>query len=337
MKSPRMSAHSLPTVHILMASFNGQAYVQEQLDSIASQSYVHWLIHVSDDGSTDETLRILEENKLRLETQNSAGVQQRQSQELHIYKGPQQGSTINFMRLVKIFYNEGAYRSGDLVAFADQDDVWMPQKLERAVQWHLQTLEHNTSKTRPMLYAAKPLVVDENLRLLRQPKAHKSQLSFAEALVENVLSGNTMVMNLELLALLSQLKDTNSVWHDWSAYLLSAGCSGLIHYDPRPCLYYRQHPKNVIGARMGPWAQLTRVKAIFIGRYKSWIQANLRGLVDVRRALSPTALAVINALEEVRREKHFWSRLYKLKSLTLKRQNPTMQLLLYLGLLMGRV
>ena len=352
----------LPTVHILMATCQGEAYIEQQLKSIETQSYPHWQLYVSDDGSKDKTLERVRAFKARWDQDHVAQAmpssisssevgesKMDSSCRVHIVEGPGRGSTENFMSLVRWVYQSGCVNSHDLVAFADQDDVWLEQKLERAVKWHLQVRTHqeahaNTNgaqplinDSRPMLYAGKSFLVDADLQKIGLSKSPKGPLDFNTALVENVLSGNTMVMNKALLDKLKCMGIAHSVWHDWSAFLVATGCNGVLHYDEEPLVLYRQHEKNVIGVKTGWLDQWVRAVVVFKGRYKTWTQMNLDGLKDIEADLSPSAYQLKTVYENLRLEERFWLRLMNMRHLRVRRQNKFLQLALYLGLLLGMI
>ncbi len=338
-----MSTPTLPTVHILMATCQGEAYLAQQLESIEKQSHPDWVLHVSDDGSSDKTMCIIEAFKARME---QGAVDQKSLTEgthaqrvrVHMYQGPQKGSTENFMHLVRLLGKDACIGSEDLFAFADQDDVWLPKKLEHAVAWHVQERRADaTLNERPMLYAAKTYWVDEALRPLGRSKTPKGPLSFNAALVENVLSGNTMVMNKALIQILKCIQVSNAVWHDWSAYMVGAGCEGRLFYDEEPCVLYRQHDKNVIGVRTGWIEQWSRLRSVMGGRYKSWTQANLNGLQDINQTLGSDARQVLRLYESIRLERSAWARFLKARRLSIRRQNRFFQVFLYVGLVLGFV
>ena len=338
-----MKATTLPVVHILMATCQGEAYLAQQLESIEKQSYANWRLHVSDDGSTDKTLDILQAFKVRWEqvgAQNPLGHLDTQVKggSVHLYQGPNQGPTENFMHLVRLLGEDPDVGVEDLFAFADQDDVWLPEKLERSVAWHLKERSRRvTAKARPMLYAAKSYLVDEALNPKGLSKTPKGPLAFTGALVENVLSGNTMVVNGALIQVLKRMQVSQAVWHDWSAYLVATACAGVLFYDEAPCVLYRQHEKNVIGVKTGWVEQGLRVRAVLRGRYKSWTQMNLNGLKEIDAFVTEDVRQIVQRFESLRLEKSIWQRVLKMRQLSLKRQNVFMQVLLYMGLALGVV
>ena len=372
-------AGRLPLVHILMATCEGERYLGEQLASIQAQTYPHWVLHVSDDASTDATLEVLKDFEASLETLDWTHERPGLSSSRVFYdKGPEKGSTQNFLHLVhsvmarydqeadevsKSQANEtglGAkggqqrvFHHEDLFAFADQDDVWLPEKLERAVAWHTSpgaqegqckpfdepeaSLKLERIKPYPMLYAARTIKVDAQLKPLGLSKPPKGPLNFNAALVENTLSGNTMVMNLTLIKILRMIELDHSVWHDWSTYQAATACSGEVWFDDSPCLLYRQHASNVIGVKTGPLNQSLRMARVFQGRYKSWTQTNLMGLKDIEPQMSVEARELVRLYREIRACQSFWRRLSLVWSLDIRRQNSLFQTLIYLGLLLSWV
>ena len=349
-----MQTQDLPLVHILMATCQGESFLQEQLDSIRLQTYTNWVLHISDDASSDQTLEIVQAFKDLVEGAGHFVDQEQQRSnpgqaKVHVAQGPQKGPTQNFLKLVTeigaceeehaqqaVKKNGVSLSANDLVAFCDQDDVWLPEKLERAVAWHLKERKANTAcADRPMLYAARSYVVNETLEHMGLSKSPQGPLGFNAALVENVLSGNTMVMNVPLIRILKCIEWPNSVWHDWSAYLVATGCDGCVHWDKEPLVFYRQHPQNVIGVKTGLVEQFLRAFIVFKGRYKAWTHINLNAMKDIESMLSADALKLVNLYKEIRSEKNIWRRLSLTRHLSVRRQSKFLQALFYVGLVMG--
>jgi len=184
-----------------------------------------------------------------------------------------------------------------------------------------------------MLYAARTIKVDAQLKPLGLSKLPKGHLNFNAALVENTLSGNTMVMNLDLMKILRYIKLEHSVWHDWSTYQVASACLGEVKFDERSCLLYRQHADNVIGVKEGLLDQSVRMLKVAKGRYKSWTEANLLGLKDIEDQMSLEAIELVSLFREIRACQVFWRRLSLIGGLHIRRQNIFFQCLIYLGLL----
>ena len=307
---------SSPTVHILLATYNGENYLQQQLASIHNQTYSKWTLTVSDDGSTDKTLTIIE--NFREEVQ----------QQVTILKGPNQGSsTINFFHLINHTLSNN---SEDLYAFCDQDDVWFDYKLMRAVNFHKENCNN------PMrLYCSRTKYVDKNLEYLGlSPDIHYSPC-FNNAIIQNIASGNTMVLSRETLIALQNVKPKNSIWHDWTTYLVVTALGGQVFFDKQPSLLYRQHSNNVIGANTGLKSQIKRIKPLLEGRFSQWLDANMEAIIDLRKPPTQEALDTCLRFEQLRRADSSWQRLYQWLKCDIRRQTLTGNLSLAIAIFLN--
>lgn len=249
---------ALPKVAILLCSYNGARFIREHLDSIRAQTYGNWKVWVSDDGSRDGTLEILSEYR-----------REWGADRLEILHGPSRGFAANFLSLVCRPEIEADYFS-----YADQDDVWEKQKLERAVA-QLQVLGTDL----PALYCSRTQLVDEVGTQLGLSPLFTQKPDFRNALVQNVGGGNTMVFNAEgRRVLLSAGPDLDVVAHDWWTYVAISAAGGRIVYDPEPTLLYRQHGGNLIGSNQGFSARFVRIRLLMQGQLRRWIDANVAGL-----------------------------------------------------------
>lgn len=270
-----------PTVHILLATYNGARFLCEQLDSLASQSHTQWTLTVSDDGSTDDTLAIVEHFANRV------------PQRVTVLQGPRQGSsTTNFSHLIQQVSLDNCE---DLFAFCDQDDVWLDNKLERAVQWHGQ---HATYPVR--LYCGRTQFVNEELKPIGLSPGIKRPPSFGNALVQNIASGNTMVMSQAVIRAQKKVKPEQSVWHDWTTYLIVTALGGLVKFDEIPALLYRQHACNVIGSNDGLKAKIQRVGPLIEGRFRVWSDINIAAVHSLDDDVCKHALQIGKTFEKMR-------------------------------------
>lgn len=243
------------TVHILLATYNGGRFLAEQLSSIARQTHANWILTVSDDGSTDNTLDIV------------AQFAEQVSQQVTVLSGPCQGSsTRNFFHLIQ---HAQVKDLSDLFAFCDQDDVWLEDKLERAVAWHANNIDKPVR-----LYCGRTRFVNEQLKPIGLSPGIKRPPSFGNALVQNIASGNTMVMSSAVLMAQKEIQPEHSVWHDWTTYMVATSLGGFVWFDTAPSLLYRQHSANVIGSNNGLKAQLLRLGPLFSGRFRKWSDMN---------------------------------------------------------------
>ena len=254
-------------VAILLCTYNGDAYLAELLDSLIAQSYPHWEIHASDDKSQDKTLTILTQYQQQLDQPRFA-----------IYTGPTQGYVANFLSLTCNEHIQAEY-----YAYCDQDDIWEPQKLQRAIDFLSKAPSHI-----PALYCARTRLVDANANYIGDSPLFKKNPSFANALVQNIGGGNTMVLNNAARTLLRQVsQNIQVISHDWWFYLVISGCGGIVFYDSQPSLQYRQHGSNLVGANSSWSARFVRIKRMFKGNFKHWNTLNTQALSKMHHELTP--------------------------------------------------
>lgn len=267
------------TVAILLCTFNGGSYLREQLESFLAQTYSHWRLFVSDDGSTDQTLTMLNEYRLKLGSR------------LVILKGPQRGFAQNFMSLIR---NDNI--KCDAYAFSDQDDIWLADKLERSLAAIAPLPIHV-----PSLYCSRTRLIDTGGRVTGLTPLFKKRPSFQNALVQSLAGANTMLINEAARELLARTEvDAPIIAHDWLAYLIVSGCGGTVIYDAEPTLLYRQHAGNLIGANAGLLNRLIRIRKMLGGRFRAWNEKNLVILSKYSSELTPENRRLIAQFEKLR-------------------------------------
>ncbi|QJP11924.1 glycosyltransferase family 2 protein [Pseudomonas multiresinivorans] len=258
-----------------MSTFNGESYLQEQLDSLYQQTHSDWSIYSSDDGSSDRTLEILRQNQLSLG-----------SERLSIRNGPARGFSSNFLSLL---------RAGDIdaqyFAFCDQDDLWNPDKLENALNW-LSSVPQNV----PALFCSRTRLINESGYPMGFSPLFRRPPSFSNALVQSIAGGNTMVMNVAARNLMARTpQDMSVASHDWWAYLLVTGCGGAVFYESTPQVDYRQHGQNLMGSNTRLRDRIARLIKMFDGTFRDWNSANITALESFEQeltALNRTSLDV---------------------------------------------
>ena len=214
---------------VLMSTYNGERYLEEQLASIVAQEVVTPRIFVRDDGSTDHTCQILETWK--------------QKTDLDWYQGDNVGPAKSFMALLS---DAG---EADLYAFSDQDDIWQPEKMRVALEMIGQF--HDV----PALYFCQTQLVDQDLNPIDSVIINPL-LTFGEALVYQFVGGCTMVMNRPLRDILCLYTPDYLNMHDIWIYDVAQAIGAKIVFDPIPHILYRQHGDNVIGqttSTKAPW------------------------------------------------------------------------------------
>jgi len=260
-------------VAILLSTYYGQDYLAEQLDSYTEQTHRNWVVWASDDGSTDQTQVILQNFAARF----PAG-------QVNLAGGPQAGFAANFLSLVS-----NPQITADVYAYSDQDDVWIPDKLEHAVHY-LQSVPAEI----PALYCSRTEYVDEHNTDIGLSQAYAKPPCFANALVQNIASGNTMVFNHAARSLLQQAANLNIPLHDWWTYLVVTGCGGRVYFDQTPSVRYRQHANNLWGMNTG-WAnRFVRIQKLFAGRFKTWNDQHIKGLNTIYERLTPSNRRILD-------------------------------------------
>lgn len=301
---------------ILLGTHNGQAFLEQQLDSFGMQTDTHWQVWASDDASSDHTLALLK-----------AYQQQWATNQLHILSGPAQGFVANFLSLVC-----RTEIHADYYAYADQDDIWEKDKLERALAW-LNTVPSHT----PALYCTRTRFIDEHNQELGLSSRIPHPPAFANALLHNIGGGNTMVFNEAARALLCLAgPEVNVIAHDWWTYIVVSGCKGVVHFDPYPSVRYRQHAHNLIGSNIGIVARYTRMRKVWQNHFKQWADMHLSALERLHSQLSADSLRTLQHFTQMR-EQWLIPRLISLKRSGVYHQRPLGTLGLWLAAVFNKI
>ena len=273
---------AFPLVGICLCTYQGQKFLAKQLDSLLSQTYPNFHVWVSDDGSTDDTLKILEEYRVRMGKGRFV-----------ICRGPGKGFVANFF---SILCNEKM--QADYYAFCDQDDIWQPDKLKRSV-------DRLKSISAPALYGARTQLVDEKEREIGLSPLFSKPLGFANALVQSYAGGNTMLMNRAarevMCRVMAKADPLKIISHDWWSYIVISGVGGRVLYDPVPGLLYRQHVGNLIGSNVGILDRLSRLRLLLKGRFKEWTDRHMELLLPFADSLSPENRTLLDTFIKKRR------------------------------------
>lgn len=303
-------------VSILLATYNGAPFLNEQLASIEAQTHAAIDIWVSDDGSTDGTLHLLEAWRSRW----SKG-------KFTVLSGPQKGYAENFRSLIV-----HPDIDSDYYAFADQDDVWEPEKLATAIAWIEQT-----SPSRPSLFCSRTLAVTDEGSVIGPSPLFARTPSFRNALAQSLAGGNTMLYNRAAHHVLAEAsRRTDFVSHDWWVYLIVSGIGGSVHYSPELLVHYRQHVNNQFGTNLGMSARIRRLRLLFNGRFVEWTDLNMKGLARNRDLLTHEAREACDLFGEVRKS-NLVGRIYYLFRSGVYRQTTFGQLGLYTAALMRKI
>jgi glycosyltransferase involved in cell wall biosynthesis len=301
-----------PNVAILLTTFNGQSYLQEQLESIFNQTYSNYHLWISDDGSIDNTLQIIDFYKTKFNN-------------LTILNGPRRGFNANFFELT----NNRKIKA-DYYFWADQDDIWFSNKIERAVS----ILQQYDAKT-PSLYSCNAIIIDKHKNIFGYTYNYQvKKFNFANSLVQPLAGGNTMCFNSSARDLICLGVYSYPAFYDWWAYQIISGCDGNIIFDDNPMIYYRQHDHNLIGVQPGIHNFRKKLNR-FLYLDKQQNSLNIDSLLKYHSLLSEANQKILNNFIELKKNKFFIYRLYKLKKSGIFRRTLFSQLSLYLSSILG--
>lgn len=223
------------TVVILMSTFNGDRYISRQIDSILRQSYQNIKLIIRDDGSSDETIVIIEQ---------------------YVKNNPHQifflndklgnlGSTRSFFVLISNLTTKS------YIMFSDQDDVWFQDKIDLFLS-RIKKLELNNGNLRPAMVFGDMVVTDFNLNIIDSSFWHfqkinpKVILNWKKTLSQNIVTGCSMIINSEAQKLFKIIPPIIMIHDHFIAIKIAK--EGLVDYINEPTMYYVQHQNNVVGA-----------------------------------------------------------------------------------------
>lgn len=302
-------------VAILLCTRGGARFLRLQLESIAAQAHGNWRIYASDDGSDDETRSILIDFQARM----GRG-------KIHVRSGPRQGFAANFLSL-----SCAGDIEADYFAFCDQDDVWEPDKLLRALAW-LAPIDAGV----PALYCCRTRLIDERGDTIGYSPLFAKAPHFRNAIVQSIAGGNTMVFNAAARRLLIKAGSKALVpSHDWWLYILVTAVGGTVRYDRHPSVRYRVHSANTIGANRSWRARLVRIELLLKGRFKTWTDMHVAALLPLFSDISPEGKRVLTEFLLARRANAF-RRLFQFYVLRIYRQTLAGNIALFVALLLRK-
>lgn len=248
-----------PKAAIILPTYNGEKYLVQFIDSLINQTYQNILIYTHDDGSSDNTNSIISDYAKKY------------PEKFVVIDGASTGGAKkNFMFLLKQVKE-------NYLLFADQDDIWLPNKIQQTMDKMLET--ENGNNDIPTLIHTDLKFVNADLSLIAKSYyAYKNKkaenISFFQLLNNNLFVGCTLMINRSLIDKANKYDNINNIYmHDWWVGLL-ASLFGRIGFVNEQTLLYRQHEENAEGSRMNK-TKLQRVLR--------WL--HIKKMIDIRKQL----------------------------------------------------
>ncbi|MBQ1472698.1 MAG: glycosyltransferase family 2 protein [Lachnospiraceae bacterium] len=288
-------------VAILLATYNGAAYLRELLDSLENQTRVNFRVWIHDDGSRDETIDIINEYCNRAPDRYA------------LVDGPKGlGSKRSFLYLLEQV-------EADYYFFCDQDDVWLPDKVQTLLD---ALVGHSLGDERPLAAFCDMKVVDGKLNVLCESfldymGRSGTQTRFSQILIDNPAAGCSMAFNRALRDRCLPLPNADNIEMHDAWVMMMAAVYGEICFVPSPLVLYRQHGDNVLGAATE--SRLQKVLRNIEGFLSGSLARQKRNFFATSRRLAAEVLTREDIPDEVRRvlegyldlEKH--SRRYRIR------------------------
>ena len=303
-------------VAILLCTYNGAKFLADQLNSLEGQTHQNWVVYALDDGSTDGTFQILRQYQSRWP-----------EGKMIIDQGPQKGFCQNFLTLA---CNESI--RADYYAFCDQDDFWLPNKLEVAIG----IINANKKKGSAFLYCGRTLHVNHQLQPCGLSPLFYSPRTFQNAIIQNIAGGNTMVFDIDAKLLLEKVGIVNVYLHDWWLYILVTGAGGKVHYDPSPQILYRQHSGAIVGGNYSFFNKIKRVFMLLAGNYQQWNSLNIAAANLAEPFLTQDNIKILKTFEHLRAA-NLIQRVKIFKNFVLSRKTWRGNLTLIFGILLKKI
>lgn len=300
---------------VMLSTYNGSDFITQQLDSINKQVSVSVKLIIRDDGSTDDTYSKLETFKKNNDSIN-----------IILIKGTNIGYVKSFYYLAKFALDN--YPDIQYFSFADQDDVWLPDKLITAVN-----SIHDEDHNKPILYCSNTLLTDQYLNPIGLFRLASPEISAQNCLIQNIVTGCTSVFNRKAAQLYVDHQIKNIVVHDQYLYILCT-LFGKTIYDEESHMLYRQHGRNQIGKPNVFKRFLTSFKKLFSCSHSLENRAQLV-YTEFRNELNGEALNAVKKLALYRESLR--NRLALLFDSNYKYDSRLSNLIFRLKIIIGRV
>ena len=228
-------------VVILLSTYNGEKYLREQIDSILNQSYQNFELVVRDDGSKDSTVEIVKE------------YMEKSDKEITLMVGKNLGFIKSFFELLK-------HSDADYFSFADQDDIWLPNKIELAVN-SLEKLDD----TKPNMSFSNVDYYDTEMNFMGKGDSENKKPSFLNSLYECINQGMTMVINKTARDYIIKNIPEKCFFHDWWTYMICTAFGNVVQDDVVTVKYRRAKTNATVEGQGKITLLMWRIKKLFLG------------------------------------------------------------------------
>ncbi len=228
-------------VAILLSTYNGEKYLREQIDSILAQTYDNFELIVRDDGSKDSTVEIVKE------------YMEKSDKEITLMVGKNLGFIKSFFELLK-------HSDADYFSFADQDDIWLPNKIELAVN-SLNKLDD----TKPNMAFSNVDYYDTEMNFMGNGDSKNKKPSFLNSLYECINQGMTMVINKTARDYIIKNIPEKCFFHDWWTYMICTAFGSVVQDDVVTVKYRRAKTNATVEGQGKITLLVWRIKKLFLG------------------------------------------------------------------------
>lgn len=243
------------TVAVLLATYNGKKYIAEQLESLLAQTYQDFVCYIHDDGSKDGTFQICEEYAARI------------PEKFIVLEYPSMGSAKNnFISMLR-------YAREEYLMFCDQDDIWLPTKIEKT----LKCMKKIELPNKSALVFSDLKIVQSDLSVIAESyikytKKDVDKTTWRSLLPKGFMPGCTFMLNRQLVNEIvenSRVNYEKISMHDWWAVLVNAVLDGVLGYVKEPLMLYRQHDTNCVGIKRKTFVQAVtdNARSFLSGQY----------------------------------------------------------------------
>ncbi len=304
-------------VAVILGFYNGNNYIEAQIESILNQNFKNIDIFIFDDNSKKK----LESKKLKINDKKCKIKITKRKTNL--------GYAKNFLLGLK-----EAGKEYDFYAFSDQDDIWEKDKISRGIK----ALNSN-SLNFPKLYCSRTSYYNsECTKEIGSSKIHSKKPTFANALLQNIAGGNTIIMNnLARQIVIKTVKAEKFISHDWWCYQIISGAGGEVIFDKNKTVKYRQHKYNLIGKNNGFEDIKSRILEFLLGKVKTWSNVNLKNLSNFSYLLTNENNEILEYYLRARSSKNIFKKLYFYLKSGVFRQSNKESMVFAIGLFLNMI